>query len=103
MPQIATLNERVACTDTQARLISIDVNGLQSVLLQNLGANAVEIGGQGVTYGTGYPIGVGTILAIGWQDFTPLLRGGSTMLEIWGICSAGLTASMQVFGYMRRD
>ena len=102
--QIETLNERVSCSDAQARLLVFDPSVIQSVLLQNVtGGQTVEIGQQGVEYGAGYPITAGSSLAITWQDFAPEVRArGPQMVEIWGICSAGLTTTVQVFGFARR-
>jgi hypothetical protein len=99
--QIVTLNERVACTQAQARVATVDPGSLQSVSIQNLGANIVELGAQGVTYGAGYPLGVGEVLILGWEDFSPPVRAIHSSLEIWGICNTGLTASVQVFGWAR--
>jgi hypothetical protein len=101
--QLETIHERVGCTETQIRILIYDPSVIQSILLQNLGANTVEIGPQGVTYGTGYPLEDGSTLSITWQDFAPAVRDrGPSMVEIWGICGAGLTASIQVYGIARR-
>lgn len=100
--EIATLNERVACTQVQARLVYFDVSEIQSVQLQNIGANIVEVGAQGITYGAGYRLGVGSTLNISWEDFSEDIRKTHALVYVWGICDTGLTASVQVFGFIRR-
>jgi len=99
---IETINERVPCTSTLARLVVFDPRILQSLSLQNLGTDTVEIGRQGVTYGTGYPLAMGDVLTLTWEDFSPAARAVSSNLEIFGICDAVKTASVQVFGFSIR-
>ena len=98
--RIVTLNERVPVTDARARLVYFRPKDLQTLLLQNLGAAIVEVGGPGLAFGGGYQFGVSEIVNIGWEDFTPKLRDSNLSLEIFGVCDAGLTASVQVYGFM---
>jgi hypothetical protein len=100
--EIATLNERVACTEDQVRLAYFDVSEIQSLLLQNVGANIVEVGAQGITYGVGYRIGIGSTLNLSWEDFSEDIRKTHALVYLWGICDTGLTSSVQVFGFIRR-
>jgi len=98
--RIITLNERVPVTDAQARLVLFRPKDLQSLMLQNLGASIVEIGGPIVTFGAGYQVGVSEIVNFSWSDFSPKVRESSLNVEIYGICDEDLTASMQVYGFL---
>jgi hypothetical protein len=100
--QIATLNERVAVTAAATRIALISPSEISSLALQNLGANIVELGAQGITYGAGFQLGVSEVLTLSWEDFPADVRASSDPFEIWGICDAAKTASVQVMGWAKR-
>jgi len=101
--RIITLNERVPVTAAQTRLVLFRPKDLQSLMLQNLGISPVEIGGTSLAFGAGYRIGVNEIVAISWEDFSPKVRDSGLYVEIYGICDAALTASVQVFGFLMEE
>jgi len=101
--RIITLNERVPVTDVQARMVLFRPRDLQSLMLQNLGISPVEIGGQGVSFGAGYRIGVNEIVTVSWEDFSPKVRESGLNVELYAICDAALTASVQVFGFLMEE
>jgi len=100
--QIETVNERVACSATPARVVIFDPGIMQSLTIQNLGPNTVELGKQGTVYGAGYPLALGDVLSISWEDFSPEVRALHSHIEIWGICTGAETGSLQVYGFAAR-
>jgi hypothetical protein len=100
--QIATVNERVAVTDAQTRILILHPRALMSVMIQNLGGSIVELGAIGLTYGEGYQLGVSEILGMNWDDFPPEVRATNEYVEVYAICDTGGTASVQVWGFARR-
>ena len=99
--RLVPVNWQVPVTDAQTKVATIRPKDLQSIIIQvTTGSSPVALGDQGhFTITTGYPMIAGDVLTLTWQDFDDEVRKSSQMIEIWAICAAGLTATLQVFGW----
>ena len=87
---------------TGERIALVSPSEISSIALQNLGPNIVELGAQGVIYGAGFQLGVSEVLTLSWEDFSADVRASSNPFEIWGICDAAKTTSVQVMGWAKQ-
>lgn len=104
MARLYPINQRVSITDAAGLLIEFRPADLQSLIIQVItGSSPIAIGDEGhTTYATGYPMVAGDVFSLSWEDFTHEERESLDLVQLWAICNTGLTATVQVYGWLRQ-